>query len=137
MKKKTIKILTFILKDKENTWFEIMCCDKCISIRHTVAKKLQNIVIIQKMPLLTSYPQPYVKIRALYVLLTNQSQVHPKGVTKAHTIGAQSRNGKHSKSHCGPQWLMLAWRLRVSHHAYFSIGLFYSNMISEYIHANQ
>ena len=30
------------------------------------------------------------KGRAINVLLTNQSQVHPKGVTKAHVRGAQS-----------------------------------------------
>ena len=32
-------------------------------------------------------------------LFTNQSQVHPKGVTKAHVVVALSHIGEHSKSH--------------------------------------
>ena len=53
-------------------------------------KKLQDIVIIDK---LTSYPLIHNKSsrfkgRTINVLLTNQSQVHPKGVTKARVIGA-------------------------------------------------
>ena len=66
-------------------------------------KKVQNIVIIDK---LTSELAIHNKSsrfngRASNALLTDHSQVHPKGVTKAHVRGAKSHIDKHSISHCG------------------------------------
>ena len=61
---------------------------------------LQNIIIIYELTsqLLIHNKSSRFKGRALKASLTNQSQVHPKGVTKAHVRGAQSHIGKHQKS---------------------------------------
>ena len=63
-----------------------------------ITKKLQNIKIIDK---LTSYlalhnKSSRSKSRAIKVMLTNQSQVLPKGVTNADVREAQSHIGEHS-----------------------------------------
>ena len=41
----------FRVKCTENQWFQIMCCDKCISIRYTVDQKAtaERIVMIDKL----------------------------------------------------------------------------------------
>ena len=59
---------------------------------------LQTIIIIDELTsqLLSIHNKSSrCKGRAINASLTNQSQVHPKEVTKAHVRGAQSHIGKH------------------------------------------
>ena len=58
------------------------------------------------------------KGRTINVLLTNQSQLSPRDVTKALVRGAQLHIVKYLKSLCRLHWHQLAWRLPVSYHAY-------------------
>ena len=60
-------------------------------------KKLQNIVIIDKLTsqFVIHKKTTRFKGHAIKILLTNQSQVHPKGVMMAHVRGAQSHIGKY------------------------------------------
>ena len=82
-----------LLKAKNTHGFNSCIVISVYPLDIPLIQKLQNIIIHNKLS--------RFKGRAIIVLLTNQSQVHLKGVTKAHVRGAQSHIDKHSKLHCG------------------------------------